>query len=172
MKLQGKKVAVLVADLFEDSEFIYPYYRMQEEGASVVTVGVSTEATYTGKHGVPVHADVTADSIRAEDFDAVIIPGGYSPDHMRRSPEMVHFVKQMDGHSRVIAAICHAGWMLATADIVRGRRVTSFFSIKDDMINAGAEWLDEEVVMDRHLITSRFPGDLPAFCRTIISAMA
>ena len=171
MKLRGKKVAILVADIFEDSEFIYPYYRMQEEGAEVVRAALNPQASYTGKHGVPMEADVAVESLRAEDFDAVIIPGGKAPAELRKSDAVIHFVKQMDGHARVVAAVCHGGEVLVSANILRGRRATSVPSIQEEMREAGAEWLDEEVVMDQNLITSRVPPDLPAFCRTIISAM-
>lgn len=171
MKLKGKRIALLVADLYQELEFWYPYYRLREEGAEVVPVG--PEATiYKSKLGYPAEAKRAAKDAKAEEFDAVIIPGGYAPDLMRRSPEMVRLVREAHEKGRVVAAICHAGWVLASAGIVKGKRVTSFSSIKDDLIHAGAEWVDQEVVRDGNLITSRFPDDLPAFCREIIAALA
>jgi protease I len=170
MRLKGKSVAIFLEDLYEDTEFWYPYYRMQEEGASV-TVIAPKEGSYTGKYGIPAQSDQSIQDARADQYDALIIPGGYSPDKMRRSPEMVRFVKDMDAKGKIIAAICHAGWMLVSAGVLKGRKATSFFAIKDDLVNAGAEWIDQEVVRDENLITSRTPKDLPAFCRTIISAL-
>ena len=170
MRLQDKKIALFVANLYEDLELWYPYLRMKEEGASVTIIGPQMD-TFTGKHGIPAKTDKPITLVTAKEFDALIIPGGYSPDHMRRSPEMIEFVKQMNEQGKIIAAICHAGWMLASAGIINEKSVTSFYSIKDDMVNAGAQWVDEEVVKDGNIITSRNPGDLPAFCRTIIEAM-
>jgi len=171
MKLNGKRVAVFVADIFEDLELWYPYLRMQEEGAEAVLIGPAKQ-TYTGKHGLPAAADKAINEVKASDFDALVIPGGYSPDHMRRSPEMVRFVREMNEAGKPIAAICHGGWMLASAEVVEGRRVTGFFAIRDDLVHAGADWEDKEVVRDGNLITSRTPRDLPAFCRTIIESLA
>jgi protease I len=115
---------------------------------------------------------VSVDKVSAEDFDGVVIPGGYAPDHLRRYPQMVQLVKDLFDGGKVVAAICHAGWLLASAKILPGRTVTSFFAIKDDMIHAGAHWVDEEVVTDGNLITSRTPDDLPAFMRAVIAALA
>lgn len=167
MSLNKMKIAVFLENIFEDTEFWYPYYRMKEEKADVVVIAPEKKS-YTGKNGTTAAADVSIKKAKPEEFDALIIPGGYSPDRMRRSKEMVDFVKSMDKKKKVIAAICHAGWMLASAEIVKGRKLTSFFSIKDDMINAGAKWVDKEVVVDENLVTSRFPDDLPVFCTTII----
>ena len=171
MELKDKKIAIFVANLYEDLEFWYPNIRMKEEGADVLVVGPKVD-TFTGKHGLPATADQSVHDVSPSEFDALIIPGGYSPDHMRRSPAMVEFVRKMHEDGKLVAAICHAGWMLASADIVRGKKVTSFFSIKDDMVHAGALWLDQEVVEDNGIITSRSPADLPAFCRTIIAALS
>lgn len=171
MRLKDKKIAIFIEDIYEDTEFWYPYYRMKEEGAEVAIIGPEIKS-YKGKNGVPAKADKTVHDVRAADFDALIIPGGYSPDRMRRVPAMVEFVKAMNDRGKVIAAICHAGWMLVSADVLQKRRVTSFFSIKDDMVNAGASWVDEEAVIDGNLITSRNPGDLPAFCKAIISSLS
>ena len=171
MKLAGKKIALFVADLYEDLEFGYPFYRMKEEGAEEVVIGPEA-APYRGKHGLPAQADSAIGQVQPQDFDALIIPGGYSPDHMRRVPAMVDFVRQIHGQGKPVAAICHAGWMLASADIIGGKKVTSFFSIKDDLVHAGAHWVDQAVVDDDKIITSRNPGDLPAFCRAIIASLS
>ncbi len=160
---------MFVADLYEDVEFWYPFYRMKEEGAEVVVIGPEA-GDYKGKHGVPVRADRGIMDVKPDNFDILIIPGGYAPDQMRRSAAMVQFVQKMNAKGKPVAAICHAGWMLASANIIRDRKVTSFYSIKDDMINAGAEWLDQEMVKDANIITSRKPADLPAFCRAIIDS--
>ncbi len=170
MSLNGKRIAVFVANLFEDLEFWYPYIRMREEGAEVISIGPKKD-TYTGKHGLTAKADKAIHEVQASDYDALIIPGGYSPDHMRRSPKMVEFVKEMDQAGKVIAAICHGGWMLASADVIRDKKVTSFFAIKDDLVNAGAHWDDKEVINDANIITSRMPDDLPVFCKTIIGSL-
>jgi protease I len=171
MRLEGKNVALFVADLYEDLEYWYPRYRLREEGARVVTVGLRADV-YASKHGLQARADRSIGNVAAADFDALVIPGGYAPDHMRRSPEMVALVRAMHEQGKPVAAICHAAWMLASADILRGRKATSFFSIRDDLVHAGATWVDEEVVVDAKIITSRFPDDLPAFCRAIIAALA
>jgi len=170
MKLTEKRVAVLVADLYQELEFWYPYYRLIEEGAQVVAVGPEARE-YKSKLGYPAKADLSGKEAPAQDFDAVIIPGGYAPDYMRRSPELVAFVREMAESGKVVAAICHGGWMLCSARVVRGKRVTSFYAIRDDLENAGATWVDEPVVRDGNLITSRVPSDLPAFLREIISAL-
>jgi protease I len=173
MELADKKIAILVADLYEDVEFWYPYYRMKEAGAEVMILGpcLGPEEVH-GKHGLPARVERRTRDVDADDFDAVIIPGGYAPDRLRRCPDTLEFVKAIFDSGKVTAAICHAGWVLISAGLMHGRRATSFFSIKDDMINAGADWVDEEVVVDGNMITSRSPADLPAFCREIIKAMA
>ena len=171
MELQGKKVAILVENIFNVFEFWYPYYRLKEAGAEVVVVGSGSAEVYTGKPATEVKADVSADQVSASDFDGMVIPGGYAPDIMRRYPKMVQLVKEMFEAGKVVAAVCHAGWMLASADILKGKTATSYFSIKDDMVHAGANWVDEEVVVDGNLITSRKPDDLPAFMRAILAAL-
>lgn len=169
-RLKGRRVAILVEDLFEDLELWYPLLRMREEGAEVVVVGPE-KRTYKGKHGVPVEADITSEEAKAEDFDAVIIPGGYSPDRMRRDPKLVKFVKEAGESGKVVAAICHGPWMLVSANLLKGRKATAFFAIKDDVVNAGAEYVDAEAVVDGNIITSRTPKDLPAFSKAIIEAL-
>lgn len=171
MELAGKRIAVLAEDLYQEMELWYPLYRFREAGAEVVVIGPKAGETYKSKAGYPVTADRGAPEAAAEDFDAVVIPGGYAPDRMRRSPDVVRFVREMHAAGKIVAAICHAGWVPISAGILRGRRATSFFSIKDDMENAGAEWVDAPVVADGNLITSRMPDDLPQFCREIIRAL-
>ncbi len=171
MRLEGKRVAILAENLYQEMELWVPYYRLREEGAEVKVVGAGGAKSYASKHGYPVTVDVQADQVRAVEFDAVIVPGGYAPDIMRRHPAMVTLVREAVQQGKVVAAICHAGWMLVSAGVLRGRRATSFASIKDDMVNAGAQWVDAEVVVDGTLITSRKPDDLPAFCRAIVQAL-
>ena len=171
MELKGKKTIILIEQMYNDLEFWYPYYRLKEAGAEVVVVGSGSAEEYTGKSGLPCGVDASAEQISAADFDCIIIPGGYAPDHMRRHPSMVKLVRDLFEAGQVVAAICHAGWMLASAEIVKGRTVTSFFAIKDDLVHAGANWVDQEVVVDGKLITSRKPDDLPAFMRAIIAAL-
>jgi protease I len=170
MRLTGKRVAVLAADIYEDLELWYPLLRLREEGAEVTVVGPAAQE-YHSKHGYPVKARKAAKDVKAADFDALVIPGGYAPDHMRRNADMVRLVREVFSAGKPTAAICHAGWMLASAGVLEGKTMTSWFSIKDDMVHAGAEWTDREVVVDGNLITSRMPDDLPAFLREIIKAV-
>jgi len=172
MELEGKKIVILIEEIFNDHEFWYPYYRLKEAGAEVVVVGSGSAETYKGKSGTVAKPDVTVDQVNAADFDGIIIPGGYAPDMMRRHPKMVQLVKSIFEAGKVVAAVCHAGWMLASAEILEGRTVTSFFAIKDDLVHAGATWVDQEVVVDGNLITSRTPDDLPTFMRAIIKEIA
>jgi protease I len=171
MKLEGKRVAVLAENMYQELELWYPLLRLREAGAETFVVGTGSADTYTSKNGYPVQVDVVADQVSAAHVDAVVIPGGYAPDLMRRYPAMVSLVREAFEQGKVVAAICHAGWMLASADIVRGKKATCFFAVKDDLVNAGANYVDAEVVRDGNLITSRVPSDLPAFCRTIIAAL-
>jgi protease I len=172
MRLKGKKVVLLVENLYQELELWVPYYRLKEEGVEVIVVGSGTSRNYLGKNGYPVDVNKDAKEIDISKYDGVVIPGGYAPDMMRRFPEMVKIVKEAYEKGKVVAAICHAGWMLVSAGILKGKKVTGFFSIKDDLIAAGANYVDEEVVRDGKLITSRKPDDLPAFCREIIEALA
>ena len=171
MELKGKTVAILIEDMFNVYEFWIPYYRLLEAGAKVVVVGSGRKGSFTGKPATEVRADVSADKVSAADFDGVVIPGGYAPDMMRRHPAMVRLVADAVESGKMVASICHAGWMLCSAGVLKGRRVTSFFAIKDDMINAGANWVDEPVVVDGKLVTSRTPDDLPLFMPAIIKAL-
>lgn len=172
MKLTDKKIFILTETTYNDLEFWYPYYRLKEAGAEVVVVGPVGGMIYKGKAGLPVTSDAGMNDVSAEDCDGLVIPGGYAPDHMRRHPEMVKLVKDCVTSGKIVAAICHAGWMLASADVLHGRTATSFFAIKDDLVHAGANYVDQEVVVDGNIITSRKPDDLPAFMKAIISALS
>jgi len=171
MDLRGKRIAILAADLYQEMEVWYPLLRFREDGAETVAVGAEAGVTYSSKKGYPVVSDKSVADVRAEDFDAVVIPGGWAPDTLRQDARMLNFVREMDKAGKIVAAICHAGWVLCSADILRGRKATCFKAIKDDMIHAGAQYVDEEVVVEGNLITSRVPTDLPAFCREIAKAL-
>ncbi len=170
--LEGKRVAVLAENMYEDLELWYPAIRLREAGAQVSIVAPTAGATYKSKHGLEVKADLAAGDARVGDFDAVVIPGGFAPDYMRRSEAMVKLVKDASDEGKIVAAICHAGSMLVSARVLEGKTVTCFKSIKDDVTNAGGTYVDRPVVRDGELITSRVPDDLPAFCREIISALS
>lgn len=171
MGAQGKSVVLLVEEMYNEFEFWYPYYRLKEAGVRVVVVGSGSSMMYKSKAGLACQVDANADEVSAADFDGVVIPGGYAPDLMRRHPPMVRLVKDFFDAGKVVAAICHAGWMLASAGILQGRSVTSFFSIKDDLVHAGADWIDREVVVDGKLVTSRRPDDLPAFMKAVLELL-
>ena len=170
--LDGKRIAILAEDGFEDSEIIQPLRAMKDAGARVVIVGSGSKENYQGKRGsVIIKVDVTADRVSAKDFDAIIVPGGYAPDKMRLHQPMVDLVREAFDSGKVIGAICHGPQLLISADILKGRRVTSWPSIAVDLRNAGAEWVDEPVVRDRNLITARRPADLPKFNKAIIESL-
>lgn len=170
--LQGKRIAILAEEGFEDSELIEPMRAMKDAGARVVVVGSGLKDSYQGKRGsAVVQAETTVDRISVSDFEAVIIPGGYAPDRMRLHEPMIDFVRKAFHSGKVIGAICHGPQLLISADVVRGRRVTSWPSIAVDLRNAGAEWIDAPVVQDGNLITSRKPADLPKFNKAIIEAL-
>jgi len=171
MERLNKKIAILAEDQYEDLELWYPLLRMREAGAEVVVVGIAGVETYHSKHGYPVNVDVAANDVVGDEFDAVIIPGGYAPDRMRRHSSMLNLVRRVFQRGGLVAMICHAGWVPISAGIIKGKRVTSTPAIKDDLINAGATWIDLEVVSDGNVISSRGPEDLPVFCRAIISAL-
>jgi protease I len=171
MELEGVRVAILVEQQYEDLELWYPYLRFQEAGAEVFLVGSGSAERYASKHGYPAEVDADADTVDAQQFDVVVIPGGWAPDHLRRHENVLNFVRDAADAGKIIAAICHAGSVLVSARLLEGKTVTGFRSIRDDLTNAGARYVDHEVVRDGQLITSRHPGDLPAFCREIISAL-
>lgn len=165
-----RKVAVLIEDLYQVLEVWYPYLRLREEGIQTVLVGTGKK-TYKSKDGYPAEEELSIKKAKADDFDAVVIPGGYAPDILRRYAEVNNFVIDMYKKKKLVAAICHGGWVLVSAGILRGKKVTGFYAIKDDLINAGAKFIDKEVVVDGNLITSRNPYDLPAFCTEIIKKL-
>lgn len=163
-----KKVAILIDKFFDEKELIYPYFRLLEEGFEVHLVGPEKDTVYPSKSTFSEKSTHSSDEVKAEDYAAVVIPGGYSPDHMRRNEATLDFVREADRLGIPIAAICHGPWMMASCCDLKGKKLTGFFSIKDDLVNAGAEYVDAEVVVDGNLITSRTPKDLPAFLKAII----
>lgn len=160
-------IAILVEDQYQVLEVWYPYFRLREEDINTSFVGTG-KREYKSKEGYPVTADISCENVDVNDFDGVIIPGGYAPDILRRYKAVNDFVYQMNSQGKVVASICHGGWVLASAKVLDKRTVTSFFAIKDDLVNAGAKFIDKEVVVDNNLITSRKPEDLGVFCKEII----
>lgn len=171
MSLKGKKVLIFVDDGYEDVEFWYPKIRLMEEGAEITVAG-KQEAVYLSKHGYEARVDIKASEVKPEEFDAVVIPGGVRcPDRLRRHREVLDVVKKMDEDGKVVASICHGPWVLISAGVVKGREATSYFSIRDDMVNAGVNYKDQSVVVDGNLVTSRRPDDLPDFCNAIVNLL-
>ncbi len=172
MVLSGKRVLIFAAPLYEELELWYPKLRLEEEGAEVVVAGLG-EKVYHGKRGsYPVTVDTSVDRVRAADFDALVIPGGYAPDILRRNARVLGLTREIFEAGKPVAFICHAGWVPISAGIVRGRRGTSVAAIRDDLVNAGMQWEDSPVVVDGNLISSRTPADLGAFCRALIAALS
>lgn len=169
--LDGKKVLLFVENVFEDLELLYPRYRLIEAGAKVVIAGPKAKENYHSKHGYPCQSDIAFKDAKEGDYDALVIPGGYAPDKMRQDASALELVRQFHQKEKPIAFICHAGWVPVSAKVLKGVKCTSWASIKDDMINAGANWVDEPVVVDRHFISSRSPEDLPYFCPALIEAI-
>jgi protease I len=170
MLLTGKRILMFAGPLFEDIELLYPLYRFREEGAEVVVAGLG-DREYRGKKGHPIEVDTDVELVTTAEFAAVVIPGGYLPDHLRRSEKVLEIVREAFDAGKLIAAICHGPWVPVSAGILKGKRATSFWSIRDDVVNAGADWVDQDVVVDENLITSRQPADLGAFCRAIIEVL-
>lgn len=168
MKIQDAQIAVLAENQYQELELWYPLLRLREAGANVLTVAPSAEQLYGSKLGYPVKADLAITEVDASQLDAVVIPGGFAPENFRRTPAIVQLVKKVHDQGSLVAAICHAGWMLASAGLARGRTVTCVPIIKDDVINAGGNYVDQAVVRDGNIITSRLPGDLHLFCKEII----
>lgn len=168
--LKGKRVAILAEDLYEDPELWYPYYRLLEAGAQVRIIGPEAKV-YESKHGYKAKAEAAAGDVSANDFDGIVVPGGFAPDRLRRYPAVLDLVRDIYKKGGVVAAICHGPWVPISAGIVKGKRATCFKAIKDDLVNAGATFLDQAVVVDGNLITSRTPADLPAFMPAIIAAL-
>lgn len=172
MSLQGRKILVLAADYFEESELLYPVIRLREENADVVVAGVTRDAV-KGKSGYgPYPVDVAADEVDAAEFDAVVVPGGFAPDLLRRSSQVLDLVRHFDAAGKPLAIVCHGGWVPVSAGILRDRTVTSVAAIRDDLVNAGANWIDEPVVVDRNLISAQLPRDLGPWMKALITALA
>ena len=172
MRLRGKTVACLVDHEFEDLELWGPVMRCREEGAEVHFVGPEAHKVYKGKYGVPAESDRDYSQLNAADYDGVLVPGGWAPDKIRRSADVQQFIRDLDQANKPIGQICHAGWVLISAKILEGRKVTSTPGIRDDMENAGATWVDEEVVVDGNLISSRRPPDIPRYARAFVDLLA
>jgi len=170
MTLKGKRILFFAAPLYEDLELWYPKIRLEEEGAATTVAGMG-ERTYQGKRGYPVTVDTSVDEIDAADFDALVIPGGFAPDQLRRSEKVLRLTREIYQAGKPVAFICHAGWVPISAKILKGKRATSVRAIKDDMENAGVIWEDSAVVVDGNLISSRTPADLPQFCKALIAAL-
>lgn len=166
-----KKILTLVDDIYEDLELWYPKIRLEEEGWDVVVAGPRTNTTYRGKHGYPCVAAIDISDAESVEYDALLLPGGFAPDKLRRDPDVLRLVREFDERRKPIAFICHAGWIVISAGILKGRGATSTVGIKDDMINAGARWVNEPLVVDGNLISSRTPADLAVFARALVDAL-
>jgi len=171
MALSGKKIAIMLDEQYQELEVWYPYYRFLEAGAVIDLVAPETGKDYLSKLGYPCTSTLAAGEAKVTDYDAVIVPGGWCPDFMRRSSQMVRFIQECAKANIILAAICHGGWMLCCTDALRGRKATSFMAIEHDMRNAGADWVDQECVVDGNVITARKPNDLPAFCAAVIKSL-
>jgi len=170
--LTGKRILVFTGDIYEDLELWYPKLRLIEAGADVVVAGPEAGHTYAGKNGYPCVSDAAIDEMNSADFDGVICPGGFMPDKLRRDPKVLELIREFSEAGKLVAAICHGGWMPISAKVYRDVRVTGSPGIKDDLINAGAIWEDAPVVVDRHFVSSRKPDDLPDFCRGMIEVLS
>jgi len=172
LPLAHKRILTFVADVYEDLELWYPKLRLLEAGAQVIVAGPDANATYAGKHGYPCTSDAKIANMHAADFEGLVVPGGFMPDKLRRDGHVLQLVRDFHAAGKLIAAICHGGWILISAGVYRGVRVTGSPGIKDDLVNAGALWEDKPVVVDRHFVSSRKPDDLPDFCRAIIEVLS
>lgn len=172
MRLQGKTIAYLVAQEVEDLEFWVPVMRLREEGAKVVVIGLTTN-TIHGKHGLEMTPDVAiAEAPKADTFDGIVIPGGWAPDKLRRNQAILQLVKELYARGKIIATICHGGWVPISAGIIRGRKATGSTGIKDDIVNAGGIWVDEAAFREGNMVWGRVVEDIPAFCRELVAAFA
>ncbi len=167
-ELKNKKILMLVENVYEDLELWYPKLRLMEAGAEVIVAGPEASKIYTGKHGYPCKSDAAISEINEDDFDGLVLAGGFAPDKLRRDRKVLEITKNMHKDKKLIAHICHAGWIPISAGIMNGFTCTSTPGIKDDLINAGAKWVDEPVVIDHNMVSSRRPEDLPLYCRAII----
>ncbi len=172
MLLEGKKIAYLIEEGFEDLEFWVPLMRLQEEGARITVVGSGKAEKFRGKHCLEAKADLAAEAVNADDFDALVVPGGWAPDKLRRYPAVLDLVRGVHAQGKVVGAICHAGLVLISAGIVKGCRATGSLGIKDDLVNAGATWVDEPAFRDGNLVWGRVVEDIPDFCRELVKALA
>ncbi len=172
MSLRGKRILMFIENDYEDLELWYPKLRLTEEGAQVIVAGPEKGKVYSGKHTYPCPADEALDNLNARNFDGLVIAGGFAPDKLRRLPKVLELTREIFQAGKPVAHICHGGWIPVSAGIMRGFRCTSSAGIKDDITNAGGKWVDEEVVVDRNMVSSRSPADLPAFCRAILQLMA
>ena len=170
--LDGKRILMFVDDIYEDLELWYPKLRLLEAGAAVVVSGPQAQRTYSGKNGYPCVSDATIAEMKAADFDGLVVPGGFMPDKLRRDGVVLQLVRDFAASGKLVAAICHGGWIPISAGVYQGVRVTGSPGIKDDLVNAGAIWDDAAVVVDRHFVSSRKPDDLPDFCRGILQVFA
>jgi protease I len=170
LNLSDIRVCVLVEQQYQEMEVWYPAYRLREAGCKVTLVGPEAGQTYPSKLGYPAKSDKAAKDVRADDFDVIVIPGGFAPDFLRRHEAVIRLVSDMAEQGKVVAAICHGPWVLCSTQALKGKKATCFFAIKDDVSNAGAKYMDAEVVRDGNLITSRKPDDLPAFLQSILQA--
>lgn len=169
--LSGKRFLVLVGPEYEDMELQYPKYRLLEAGAEVVVAGPEAERVYHGKHAYPQRSEAAVNDLRADDFHGIVIPGGWAPDKLRRDDSVKEITRRMHDAGKLVASICHGPWVPISAGIVDGLSYTSSPAITDDLRNAGAKWVDREVVVDGHHVTSRRPDDLPSFCRSILEVV-
>ena len=170
MRLHGKRIAILVAEGVEDLEFYVPLMRLQEEGAEVISAGIDVKPV-RGKHGLEITPTTRVDSLRSSELFALIVPGGWAPDKLRRHAAVTNLVKEMDVSGKIVAIICHGGLVAISAGIVSGRRATGSLGIKDDLINAGAQWVDEPAFREGNLVWGRIVADIPAFCREFIASL-
>ena len=170
--LQGKQILIFVGEIYEDLELWYPKLRLIEAGATVVVAGPNAQQNYAGKNGYPCASDVAISDVNTNEFDGLVVPGGFMPDKLRRDPRVLEIVQEFDNAGKLVAAICHGGWIPISAGVYRGVTVTGSPGIKDDLVNAGAIWRDEAVLIDRHFVSSRKPDDLPDFCRGILTVMS
>lgn len=171
MSLENVTVICLLDDEFEDLELWYPVYRAREAGATVLYAGPEKGKTHIGKYGVPAVADLSFDEVKSDEIAGLLVPGGWAPDKLRRYPKVLQLVRELDAADKPIGQICHAGWVLISAKILQGRKVTSTPGIRDDMENAGAAWYDEAVVTDGNLISARRPPDLPPYAKAFVDAL-